>query len=70
MTEIATLERLLTIDEAAAYLGTVPRFLRRLVAERRIRFVRVGKYIRFPESALAEFVAAGTVAPVIRGWAA
>lgn len=66
MSETATLERLFTIDEAAEYLGTGPRFLRRLVAERRIRFVRLGKFIRFPESALRDFVAAGTVAPVIR----
>ena len=51
-------------------MDVTPGMMRRLVAERRIRFVRVGKYIRFPESALVELVAAGTVAPVIRGRAA
>ena len=59
------LERLLTVAEVAELLGTTERFPRRLIAERRIRFVRVGRHIRIPESALREFVAAGTVEPVI-----
>ena len=59
-------ERLLTVRQAAELLGTSERFPRRLIAERRIRFVRVGRHVRIPESALAEFVAAGVVEPVIR----
>jgi excisionase family DNA binding protein len=39
-------------------------FPRRLIAERRIRFVRVGRHIRIPESAIGEFIAAGTVQPI------
>ena len=46
------MERLFTIDEAADALGTGPRFPRRLIAERRIRFVHVGRHVRIPESAL------------------
>ncbi len=62
------MERLLTVDEAAPYLGAKSaRFPRRLIAERRIRFVRVGRHVRIPESAIREFVAAGTVEPVTRG---
>jgi excisionase family DNA binding protein len=38
---------LLTIDSVADALGVTPRFVRRLVAERRIPFVKVGKFIRF-----------------------
>jgi excisionase family DNA binding protein len=60
------MERLLNMDEAAGVLGTSARFPRRLIAERRIRFVRVGRHVRIPESALVEFVAAGVVEPVIR----
>lgn len=60
------MERLLTIDEAGQALGTGPRFPRRLIAERRIRFVRVGRHVRIPESALVEFVSAGTVDVVVR----
>ncbi|WP_051713461.1 excisionase family DNA-binding protein [Spirillospora albida] len=62
-------ERLLTIAEAAEYLNTSARFPRRLVAERRIRFVRLGEpgkrgHIRIPESALREYVSAGLVEPM------
>jgi hypothetical protein len=31
---------------------------------RRIRFVRVGRYVRIPETALREFIAAGVVEPM------
>jgi excisionase family DNA binding protein len=57
-------ERLLTVAEAAELLSTSPRFPRRLIEERRIRFVRVGRHVRIPESALREFIAAGLVEPV------
>ena len=63
-----SLDRLLTCAEVAQVLGTFntsgERFPRRLIAERRIRFVRVGRHVRIPESALAEFIAAGIVEPV------
>jgi excisionase family DNA binding protein len=61
-------DRLLTLEEAAEILNTKPRFSRRLVAERRIRFTRVGRHIRIPESALREFIDAGTVEPVSVRW--
>ena len=57
-------DRLLTVAEAAELLSTSPRFPRRLIEERRIRFVRVGRHVRIPESALREFIAAGLVEPV------
>jgi excisionase family DNA binding protein len=57
-------ERLLTVAEAAEALRTSERFPRRLIAERRIRFTRIGRHVRIPESALAEFIAAGAVEPV------
>jgi excisionase family DNA binding protein len=59
-------ERLLTVAEVAELLGTSDRFPRRLIAERRIRFVHLGRHVRIPESALGEFIAAGIVEPVIR----
>jgi excisionase family DNA binding protein len=58
------MERLLSVAEAADLLGTTTRFPRRLIAERRIRFVRVGRHIRIPQSAIEEFIAAGTVQPI------
>ncbi|UUN28216.1 excisionase family DNA-binding protein [Streptomyces sp. FIT100] len=57
-------ERYLSVAEVAEVLGTTERFPRRLVAERRITFVKVGRHVRIPESALAAFVSANTVQPV------
>ena len=57
-------DRLLTVAEAAERLRTSDRFPRRLISERRIRFVRVGRHVRIPESALQEFIAAGLVEPI------
>ena len=61
------MDRLLTVDEVAALLGTTARFPRRLIAERRIRVVRVGRHVRIPECELKAFVEAGTVQPVVAG---
>jgi excisionase family DNA binding protein len=61
-------DRLLTVGEAADLLGTTERFPRRLIAERRIRFVRLGRHVRIPESAVREFIAAGLVEPVRVRW--
>ncbi len=55
---------LLDVNEVARRLGTKPRFVRRLIAERRIEFHRVGRHVRISERALAEFIEAGRVAPV------
>ncbi len=55
----------MTVPQAADALNTSERFIRRIVDERRIRFVRVGRHVRIPEPAIAEFVAAGTVEPVL-----
>jgi excisionase family DNA binding protein len=57
-------ERLLTVAEAAQVLNTTERFPRRLIEQRRICFVRVGRHVRIPESALREFIAAGLVEPI------
>ena len=53
--------KLLTVTEAADQLDTSVRFVRRLIAERRIAYVRVGRHIRIAEADLASFVAAGRV---------
>jgi excisionase family DNA binding protein len=60
-------ERLLSVGEVAELLGTSERFPRRLIAERRIEFVRVGRHVRIPESALVEFIQAGRVEPLTTG---
>jgi excisionase family DNA binding protein len=57
---------LLTVGQVADLLGTTERFPRRLIAERRIGFVHVGRHVRIPESALVDFIASGTVEPFAR----
>jgi excisionase family DNA binding protein len=63
-------DELLTAAEAAKRLGTFETsreaFPRWLIAQRRIRFVRVGRLVRIPESAIDEFIEQGTVQPVER----
>jgi excisionase family DNA binding protein len=49
-TEHRPADRLLTVAEVAAVLSTTERFPRRLIEQRRIRFVRVGRHVRIPES--------------------
>ena len=55
------MDRLLTAEEAADRLGTSVRFVRRLIAERRIAYIRIGRHVRIAEADLASFVAAGRV---------
>jgi len=55
---------LLTVAAAAERLSTSSRFIRRLIAERRIEFVKVGRHVRISESALTSFIDAGRVEPL------
>jgi excisionase family DNA binding protein len=55
------IEQLLTKDEAAAILKVSVRFVERCVAHRRLRHVRVGRFIRIPMSAVQDYIEAGTV---------
>lgn len=55
------MDRLLTATEAADRLGTSVRFIRRLVAERRIPYLKVGRHLRISSADLEAFVAAGRV---------
>jgi excisionase family DNA binding protein len=57
----AVVDRLLTVGEVAELLGTTERFSRRLITERRIEFVKIGRYVRIRESALMAFIEAGRV---------
>lgn len=55
--------QLYTVEEAAERLNTTPRFIRRLIAERRIAFTKLGRHVRIEDDVLDEFVAAGRVQP-------
>ena len=53
----------LTLREAAAYLNVTERYMRRLVAERRIAYHKVGRLLRFRVADLEELLQAGRVEP-------
>lgn len=52
---------LLTLEDVAKRLDVPPRFVRRLVAERRITYHKVGRYVRFHERDIADYLAAHRV---------
>ncbi len=50
MPDVEPLPHLLSIEQLACHLGVTPRHIRRLVAERRIPFLKVGRFVRFDPS--------------------
>lgn len=58
---------LYTVDEAADRLNTSVRFVRRLVAEERIAFTRLGRHVRIEADVLDAYIAAGRVEPRTAG---
>ena len=60
------LDTLLSIEQAAERLGTSVRFVRRLIAERRIAYTKLGRHVRIAESDLINYVAACRVEPTSR----
>jgi len=57
-------ERLLTVEAAAERMSTSVRFVRRLIAERRIAYVKIGRHVRIAESDIAASIEAGRIAPM------
>ena len=55
------MDKLLTVEETAERLGTSVRFVRRLVFERRIAYVKLGRYVRIAARDLDAFIDAGRV---------
>jgi excisionase family DNA binding protein len=56
----------LNVNDAAEYLGTSARFVRRLIAERRIAFHKLGAHVRISLADLDAFAQAGRVEPITR----
>ena len=54
-------DSLLTIAQAAQYLNVTERFIRRLVAERRVVYHKLGKFVRFRREDLDAFLTSGRV---------
>ncbi len=63
-TQLGESNSLLDVAGAANHLGVSEAFVRRLVLERRIRYFKVGKFVRFRAIDLDAFVEAGRQDPV------
>ncbi|GAA1505588.1 hypothetical protein GCM10009827_019020 [Dactylosporangium maewongense] len=61
-------DRLLNVAEVALQLGTKERFVRRLIAERRIAYVKVGTHVRIQQSVLTAYIKEATVDAVDMHW--
>jgi excisionase family DNA binding protein len=57
------LQPMLDVKDVAELLGTPERFVRRLIAERRIGYSKVGRYVRFSPADVRAFVDAGRMDP-------
>jgi excisionase family DNA binding protein len=55
------LDTLLSVAQAAERLGTSVRFVRRLIAERRIAYTKLGRHVRIATRDLDAYVASGRV---------
>ena len=62
MTGPVELPKLLSIDELAETLGVTHRHVRRLVDERRVPFLKVGKFVRFDPAAILAWLEESRVA--------
>lgn len=54
------MSKLLNIPEFAALLGVTPSCIRRMIFERRISIVKVGRLVRIPQTEFDRIVAEGT----------
>lgn len=61
MASTDTLPQLLTIDQLADQLGITVRHVRRLIAERRVPYLKVGKVVRFDPAEIAVWLDEGRV---------
>lgn len=55
------MDPLLDAEQAARYLGTGTRLVRRLIAEHRIDYIKLGRYVRLRQSTLDAFIDAGRI---------
>ncbi len=64
---MATAQVLLDITQLAERLGVSERFVRRLVEERRIPFLKIGKYVRFDPDDVDRWIARQRISQTTSG---
>lgn len=61
-----TVKRLLTVREAAEQLGLSPKTVWAWIYSRRLGFVRLGRSIRIPQSAIEQLIEVGSIPARVR----
>jgi len=56
MASTATAERVLRVPEVAEHLGVTDDLIYSLIREGKLRAIRLGRVLRVPQSALADFI--------------
>jgi excisionase family DNA binding protein len=64
MNKPPTLNRLISVPEAAAYTGLSPHTIYTMVSQRRIPYVKVGRLVKFDEVMLQAWIKQHTVMPM------
>ncbi len=64
-TPVSSTGDLLTVEQAADYLNITEHFVRRLIRERRIPFLKVGRLVRLRRTDIDEYLASRLV-PAVR----
>jgi excisionase family DNA binding protein len=57
-------DRLYTCKEAGELTNTTERFWRGLIEQRRVKYTKLGKFVKIPESSINQLLADGTVDPL------
>jgi excisionase family DNA binding protein len=57
-------QRLLDVNEVADRMGVTVRFVRRLVAQRRLPYRKLGKFVRFEPTEVEDWLEARRVDPI------
>jgi excisionase family DNA binding protein len=68
--QVPTLPTLIDIATAAEHLGVTVRHVRRLVAEKRIPYVKVGHFVRFDPAEVAGWIDRQRVSGPAQRWSA
>ncbi|WP_181156578.1 helix-turn-helix domain-containing protein [Microbacterium sp. MYb66] len=55
------------VNETAAATGLAPRYVRKIIDERRLPVVKIGRYVRLRPADVREYIAASTLAPTTGG---
>ena len=58
------MQRLMSVKEAAAYMGLSPHTVYTMVSQRRIPYAKVGKLVKFDEAMLQAWIKQNTVMPM------